>query len=67
MSQRKPLEMIFWCSVPGVICCVPLSFRRLAISATRFLVVFSHFQIHKICRSSTYHCDLIKETIIKKF
>ena len=34
-------------------------FRRLAISATRFFVVFDHFQI---CKISVYHHDLLKKT-----
>ena len=40
-------------------------FRRFLVSAARFLVVFNHFWICKICRSSTYHRD-IKENIITK-
>ena len=40
-------------------------FRRFLISAAPFLVVFNHFWIWKICRSSTYHHD-IKENIITK-
>ena len=40
---------------------VLLSFCRLAISAARFLVVFDHFQICKICHSSTYHRDYLND------
>ena len=43
--------------VSGVICYVIFSFRRLAILAARFLVVSDNFQIYKIYRCPTYHCD----------
>ena len=41
---------------------------RLAILAARFLVVFNHFRICKICCSSTYHHELqyIKENTTTK-
>ena len=38
-----------------------LGFCRLAISAAHFLVVFDHFQICKICHSSTYHRDYLND------
>ena len=50
--------MIFYCSVSGLISHIVFSFRGLAISAARFLVVVHHFRICKRCHSSTYHCDL---------
>ena len=48
-------------NLSGLIFYVLLSFCRLAISATHFLVVFDHFQICKICLSSTYHCDYLND------
>ena len=39
----------FWLSVSGIISYIVFSFRRLAVSAALFLVVFDHFQICKIC------------------
>ena len=39
----------------GVFFYVVFNFRRLAISAACFLVVFDHFRICKICRSSACH------------
>ena len=41
----------------GIISYVVFSFRRLAISAALFLVVFNNFGICKIS-CSTYYCDL---------
>ena len=41
-----------------MICYIVFSFCRFAISATRFLVVFHHLRICKICCSSTYNHDL---------
>ena len=58
--------MIFWCSISGAICYEVFSFPRLAISATRFMVVFHIFQNCTICRFSTYHHELRKKNIITK-
>ena len=61
--------MICQCSVSGIISYIVFSFPRLAISAAHFLVVFHHFQICKICHSSTYYKEKktsIKENIITK-
>ena len=55
------------CSLSGVVFYVLFNFRRFAISTTRFLVLFNHFQICKICISSRYNRDLIKKDIITKF
>ena len=39
---------------------------RLAISAARFLVVLDHFQICRICHSSTYHRDYLNYYLKKR-
>ena len=59
-------KKLFLASASGVISYVVFIFRRLAISAAQFSVVFIHFEICKICRSSTTYRDLIKENIITK-
>ena len=58
--------MIFLYSVSGKMFYIDFSFCRLAISATRFLVVFNNFQICKNVALLHVIMTYIKENIITK-